>query len=398
MTTAITESARLMYLTLATPGTHTPIWIGHPGGGKTETEKVIVRALGIPDALNTVITGGQCFAEDLAGLPMPRPEGLIYEPPRRFRRLIEAGRGMIFIDELTNAKREAQQAMLRFIHDRWTGDFELPAGVKIMAAANPLSSADDAQDVARALANRIVWLPFPRVTPEEHADYIGRGAVPEEMEFPVVDPIAWGDAFAMTSGAYRQFITQQGREALHENPDGDEVARRFTFEAVGDSFVMPAYGTPRSWHTAVRLAATCVATGNVVDLMTIAVGTVGPRGADFAAHVANNDLLDANDLLNGRLRFEHDPARPDRTFAQLQAVSLAATNDAYSDKEQALRWARAWVVIDGTFNGAGGIECGAPAAQHLGRNKPAGVGLADVATIIARFRPVLAASVLAESM
>jgi MoxR-like ATPase len=59
------------------------------------------------------------------------------------RRLTDAGHGLLFLDELTTAPPAVQAAMLRVVLERAVGDVELPASVRIVAAANPAEQAAD---------------------------------------------------------------------------------------------------------------------------------------------------------------------------------------------------------------------------------------------------------------
>src|SRR5262249_29844746 len=64
------------------------------------------------------------------------------------RRLTETGYGLLFLDELTTAPPAVQAAMLRVVLERAVGDVELPAAVRVVAAANPAGQAADGWELA----------------------------------------------------------------------------------------------------------------------------------------------------------------------------------------------------------------------------------------------------------
>src|SRR5262245_62386462 len=75
---------------------------------------------------------------DFAGLPVVVADGGVrFAPPRWARRLHGAGRGVLFLDEISTAPPAVQAALLRVVLERVVGDLELPAAVAVVAAANP---------------------------------------------------------------------------------------------------------------------------------------------------------------------------------------------------------------------------------------------------------------------
>jgi len=79
-------------------------------------------------------------------------------PPDWAVRLVQAGKGLLFLDELSTAPPAVQAALLRLVLERRVGALHLPPGVRIVAAANPRSSAADGWELSAPLANRFVHL------------------------------------------------------------------------------------------------------------------------------------------------------------------------------------------------------------------------------------------------
>ncbi len=109
------------------------LW-GAPGTGKTSTIRAMAEVMGWP--CETVIASIR-EPSDFAGLPVVIGDGVRFAPPGWARRLAEAGRGLLFLDELSTAPPAVQAALLRVVLERVVGDREPPADVRVGAAANP---------------------------------------------------------------------------------------------------------------------------------------------------------------------------------------------------------------------------------------------------------------------
>lgn len=129
------------------------LW-GAPGTGKTSAIKAMADAMGWP--CETVIASIR-EPSDFAGLPVVIGAEVRFAPPAWARRLAAAGRGLLFLDELSTAPPAVQAALLRVVLERVVGDLDLPPGVAVVAAANPPEQA-----AARVLARcRPDGVPLP---------------------------------------------------------------------------------------------------------------------------------------------------------------------------------------------------------------------------------------------
>ncbi len=134
------------------------LW-GEPGIGKSAGLERLSQELGLP--LETVIASVH-EPSDFAGLPIvgddPATTGVPMAPPDWAVRVTAAGRGLVFFDELSSAPPAVQAALLRVVLERRVGSLTLPEPVRIVAAANPPSSAADGWHLSPPLANRFVHL------------------------------------------------------------------------------------------------------------------------------------------------------------------------------------------------------------------------------------------------
>jgi MoxR-like ATPase len=177
---------QLEALTLAVAADLPVLLWGEPGIGKTAALTQLAAALDLP--LTTVIASVH-EPSDFSGLPIvgddPAEQGVPMAPPDWAVRLVRAGRGLLFLDELSTAPPAVQAALLRLVLERRIGALRLPPGVRIVAAANPRSSAADGWELSPPLANRFVHLQW---THDHEVVVRGLGGTWPRATLPRLDP------------------------------------------------------------------------------------------------------------------------------------------------------------------------------------------------------------------
>ncbi|MFG2332520.1 AAA family ATPase [Streptomyces sp. NPDC048604] len=333
-TTEPRPDAQLEALTLAVAADLPVLLWGEPGIGKTSALTQLAEALDLP--LTTVIASVH-EPSDFSGLPVlgddPAVQGVPLAPPDWAVRLVRAGRGLLFLDELSTATPAVQAALLRLVLERRIGSLQLPPGVRIVAAANPPSSAADGWDLSAPLANRFVHLQW---THDQEVVVRGLGGTWPRATLPRLDPDRLPDAVDFARRAVCGLLT--ARPALVHRLPTTETRRG------------GAWPSPRSWDMTLRLIAFATAAGSSRDVLSLLVrGTVGDGpGLEMLACLDRMDLPDPELLLadpgNADL-----PERGDRRQATLEGVVEAVR--ARPDKA---RWDAAWAVL------VRALETGAP--------------------------------------
>ena len=320
------------------------LW-GAPGTGKTSVVKALADALGWP--CETVIASIR-EPSDFAGLPIVVGEGVRFAPPAWARRLAEAGRGLLFLDELSTAPPAVQAALLRVVLERVVGDLELPAEVAVVAAANPPEQAADGWDLSAPLANRLCHLSWD-IDPRAVADGLAGGWMPPQV--PQL-PEDWAAEFGLALALVAAFL--HVRPALACAPPHDAAAAG------------RGWPSPRTWEMAARLWAASGAAGSSEESRAALVrGAVGEgAGVEFLAWVAEMDLPDPEAVLADPAGFLL-PARGDRAYAAVAAVAaVVAANPTPK------RWAAGWQVLGRAAETAPDVA--AVAARTLARCRPEG--------------------------
>ncbi|MDF5753854.1 MoxR family ATPase [Spongiactinospora sp. TRM90649] len=333
-TTEPRADAQLEALTLAVAADLPVLLWGEPGIGKTAAMNQLAEVLELP--LTTVIASVH-EPSDFSGLPVigddPEVQGVPMAPPDWAVRLARAGKGLLFLDELSTAPPAVQAALLRLVLERRVGALRLPAGVRIVAAANPRSSAADGWELSAPLANRFVHLQWGH----DHEVVVrGLGGTWPRAALPRLDPERLDGAVAFARRAVCGLLA--GRPALVHRLPNDEARRG------------GPWPSPRSWEMALCLTAFATAAGTSRDVLSMLVrGTVGDGpGLELLAYLDRMDLPDPETLLA-------DPAAavlPER--GDLRQVVLDGVVEAVRNRPDRSRWDAAWAVL------ARALETGAP--------------------------------------
>ncbi|WP_075661283.1 AAA family ATPase [Streptomyces acidiscabies] len=325
---------QLEALTLAVAADLPVLLWGEPGIGKTAALNQLAESLGLP--LTTVIASVH-EPSDFSGLPVvgddPAVQGVPMAPPDWAVQLVRAGKGLLFLDELSTAPPAVQAALLRLVLERRIGTLRLPAGVRIVAAANPRSSAADGWELSAPLANRFVHLQWVH----DHEVVVrGLGGTWPRASLPVLDAGRLAEAVEYARRAVCGLLEVRPK-LVHQLPSAE--TRRGG-----------AWPSPRSWDMALRLIAFARAAGSSREVLSFLVrGTVGDGpGLELLACVDRMDLPDPETVLADPANAEL-PRRGDLRQAVLDGVVEAVRN-----RPTRARWDSAWSVL------VRALETGAP--------------------------------------
>ncbi|MGY5104366.1 AAA family ATPase [Streptomyces sp. 900105245] len=333
-TTEPRADTQLEALTLAVTADLPVLLWGEPGIGKTAALTQLATALDLP--LTTVIASVH-EPSDFSGLPVvgddPAVQGIPMAPPDWAVRLVRAGRGLLFLDELSTAPPAVQAALLRLVLERRIGTLRLPPGIRVVAAANPRSSAADGWELSPPLANRFVHLQW---THDHDVVVRGLGGTWPRATLPRLHPERLTDAVSHARRAVCAFLTARPG-LVHRLPSGE-------------SRQGGAWPSPRSWEATLRLLAFATAAGASRDVLSLLVrGTVGDGpGLELLAALDRMDLPDPETLLADPAGAEL-PRRGDLRQAVLDGVVEAVRN-----RPERARWEAAWELL------VRAVETGAP--------------------------------------
>ncbi|MFI0975823.1 AAA family ATPase [Streptomyces sp. NPDC021093] len=333
-TTEPRPDTQLEALTLAVAADLPVLLWGEPGIGKTAALTQLAASLDLP--LTTVIASVH-EPSDFSGLPVvgddPAVQGVPMAPPDWAVRLVRAGRGLLFLDELSTAPPAVQAALLRLVLERRIGSLQLPPDVRIVAAANPRSSAADGWELSPPLANRFVHLQW---THDHDVVVRGLGGTWPRAGLPQLDPRRLAEAVEFARRAVCGLLA--ARPTLVHRLPSSETRRG------------GPWPSPRSWEMTLCLVAFATAAGSDRDVLSQLVrGTVGDGpGLELLASIDRMDLPDPETLLADPSAADL-PERGDLRQAVLDGVVAAVRNRPDRD-----RWDAAWALL------VRAMETGAP--------------------------------------
>ena len=301
--------------------TRTPalLW-GPPGIGKTATIRSLAETMGLP--LEIVVAAIHEPA-DFSGLPYPDHDRVRYLTPDWAVRLAEAGRGVLFLDEISTAPPAVQAALLRIVLERRVGQLQLPEDVVVIAAANPPEDAAAGWELAAPLANRFSHIDWPVPRAEEWSTGITAGWSPPHIPTELDD---WQRHLPTARGLVAGFLSSAPHHLFALPQDLAQRGR--------------AWPSPRTWEMATRMLAAVLALGPTEELVAAAVGSCVGRGIGYelAALVSGDRLLDPLAALADP-ETSPLPERPDKLVTLLMAIAAIASEDV--DRY----WTPAWTVI-----------------------------------------------------
>ena len=329
--------------TMIQAGVPTLVW-GAPGVGKTAH----IRAVASKQGWQLIeIIASLHDPTDFNGLPVLHNGGVRFAPPDWVYQFEEQGQGILFLDELTTAPPTVQAALLRLVLERKVGAHSLPAGVRVVAAANPPEMAANGWELAPPLANRFAHLQFQLDAGEWVRHFPSYWGNPPQLEG--VDETIWSRARARVAA----FISR--RPNLLYTYDSSREETRFA--------------SPRTWDLFSRAWATAFLDPSAAgDLAAALVGDA--PAAEFASWVTTLDLREPSEIL-ALGRAYRLPSRGDIAHAELTA--LAESTEAIESPDA---WERAWEVLRAVANTA--TDLAALAAGRLLKRGRALYGTPDL--------------------
>jgi hypothetical protein len=355
-------------------GARVPVLLwGGPGVGKTSAVREMAEASELPCE---VVIASIREPSDFAGLPVVAADGtgVTLAAPQWAERLVAAGRGVLFLDEVSTAPPAVQAALLRVVLERSVGDLELPDDVAVVAAANPPDQAADGWDLAAALANRFCHLEWT-LEAREWADGLLAGFTP--MQVPKFDTDSMDARLSVARSMVSAFV--MARPHLMYSPPRD---------AAGAGLAWPS---PRAWAMTARLiAAADVAEDDQDVKFTLVAGCVGTAvGAEFLAWSIDLELPDPEAVLADPDSYVV-PERGDRAYA-----SLAAIVGAVLANNTPGRWEAAWYAIAAGVRD-GKADIAVAAVRTLVQHRPDGAK--PPRAVLGALTPVLRAAGLFEQL
>lgn len=323
---------------------------GPPGIGKTFGVKAAAKRAGLPLVRLAPSEAGE---GQFGVVPMPEKGAdgvtrLTYPAPDWADTLDEGG--VLFVDEFNLGGMHLQPPMLGLVQLRKIGNTELDKCTRVIAAANEPHDAPGAVETAASVGNRFAHFNCAPLPVDDWALALARGFRPmADGTVAEFDPrkeearvnAAWAEAYGRAAATVGAFVTRRPDLFLVEEKGGRRKK----------ALVRP---TPRTWEYAARALASADIHGlDEADTDAMLSAIIGhDTVVEFAAWRADLDLPEPSAVLDGKVKWSHDSARPDRTDVVLR--SLAAFLDGLSadDSTRIPRAEKAWAIIGDVYDEA----------------------------------------------
>ena len=314
------DDTRILHASLFTPGLNhcwglPLILIGKPGTAKSAL--IVQKALEAGLHVEVVIASLR-DPTDFLGMPVVTKTGAVeYIPPSWAIRAAKAIRSIVVLDEINTAPPAVMAALLRVVLDRCVGDFQLPGTVRFLAARNAVEDAAGGYELPTALSNRFGHIPWEGPDVKAWSAHIlsaGNGnevkalTSAEDEEKRVLG--LWPNEYAQAAGIITSFI-RRNPSLAHQQPDP------------GSPSCSTAWPSRRTWEMAIRALASSKVHKLSEDEADRFVGSFVGAAAmrELRTWMAELDLPDPSELLDGKAKFVADKDRLDRTMVVLSSCA-----------------------------------------------------------------------------
>lgn len=279
--------------------------IGPSGCGKSERIEAACAGLGLP--VHTVYPASM-VPEDFRGVPVPDGVGgaALACTMSEAKALIELGRGVLFIDELSTAGKRVQGAALGLVNNRRVGNEPMPYTVRVLCAMNPPEIAAGGFDLTAPMSNRLMHVDYTPPSGRQWSDWKLKTVQPYKLNLsndalPLIQQEwnkHWNDLAPLMTG-----FVQSKEDAIHAQPGPDDAA------AGG------AWPSHRMWNWAWQTVVTSRCLGMPRELEDIIIrGCVGKSiWEEYAEWVRAADLPTPQQALT--VGWRPDPMRQDIVYA-----------------------------------------------------------------------------------
>jgi len=313
---------------------------GPPGTSKTAS----VREIGAEYQLHVErLSPAERGEGEFGVIPVPSPDmSVLLRPPPEWVAKLRTGKdgeeaGILFFDEIDKAPPALQPVLLGGVQERTIGAKRFGPRVRVLCAMN-LSGQGGSWDLNPAVANRLGHITWDAPSAEDWSIWLlsgGQGVEVETKDARAEEKRVmklWPEAYAKASGLAAGFIKRRP-ELLHKMPPD------------GDPAQAGPWPSPRSWEYAARAwASSQIHRLSAIDrdeLISAFIGTAA--AAEWQTWVTEADLPEPAEILDGKVDYEHDPARLDRTVAILGA--MAALVSPPKSEHRVDRATRLWTIL-----------------------------------------------------
>lgn len=315
-------------------------------------------------------------------VPRERADGEIvldFPAPTTIVEKFEHGVGFLLVDELNTAPPALQPPLLGLVQERELGVHKFGPRVRVFGATNTVDEAAGGWDIAPAVANRLCHFDWHDPKIEDWTQWLLGGATNDTTEIIDLDVeeqstlVTWEQgAWARACGLVAGYMRARPEMFRQQPSSNDPQASR-------------AWPSPRTWEYATRGMASAEVHGlSKSDRLTMVSAAVGATAAsDLLKWEREQDLPDPALFLDGKVKFNHNPQRLDRTQAVLSACAALVKPESCQNRQA--RAAALWTFLGEISESA--ADLGAPVVGTLWKAKL--VGMKEARPVLASMEAVV---------
>lgn len=303
---------------------------GEPGVGKSAIQKALYRR--IIDFPFEVLSPGQRGEGAFGVTPVLSADRsyLEYPHPDWVAKFDNFNQGVVFIDEANTAPPALQPALLGLFLDKFIGGKTLGPKVRMMMAANPTDIGAGTYDYPLPVANRTGHIDWMMPTIDEWAEWVFSSDIDNEEEATIsADEMEdmvmadWGVHWAKARGLVTGFLRANSTQ-LHKMPDPNHPQ------------ASRAWPSHRTWEMSMRAIASAGVHKLTPNERNIFAGSFVGEGAfsELVNYEREADLPDPRDVLDGKVKFDHNSKRIDRTYAVLGSCAALITPESCVNRKE----------------------------------------------------------------
>jgi hypothetical protein len=288
--------------------------------GDTGAAKSQAGGLALARATNrkfVLLIGSSMSPEDFGGFPAPNYDaGYMELMPMHWAHLAKIGPAVVFMDEFTTTDPAKRAPALSIITERKVGDVMLHPDTLVAAACNPPEMCPNGSPLEQAMCNRFY-----------HHDWVHPF---EDWAAGVVAGFKWEDpAIPVLPDNWRTYCDKWGiliTGFLRKNPK--------LRSKMPDDPMQKGFPTIRSWtNTAYALGAADSCGAPTTIQAQLLNGIIGDAAAgEFLTYVDALDLVDPEDVLNGKVKFAFDEDKFSQASCMPSALVASLSSNCTGDR------------------------------------------------------------------
>jgi hypothetical protein len=200
------------------------------------------------------------------------------------------------------------------------GEFKIHDGFRPVLISNPAAVGTNMHALSLPMASRLAQFTWEAASAEEKLSFEIGQSMGDELPPVKLLPRMTHEEWLLARQRATVFFAQYQKTSHYKQNEIDmdgappEVMAREPL----------SYACDRSWSTALDVLATCIHHDQIETFAELVNGIIGPsQGKQFFTTITNNDILDSDEILDGKIVWTPNIKRADQIYAQIASIAMA---------------------------------------------------------------------------